>query len=236
MILAAGVGSRLRPLTDTIPKPMLPIAGEPLLAHTIRWLKRYGIDQIAMNLHHLPEVVQNGLGDGSQWGVQLFYMFEPELRGTAGAVKAFEQFWDEAFVVVYGDLLVDIDLAALLDYHRSRRALVTIGLKPTDDPQSQGMVALDSAGKLVRFAEKPAHWPPDQRTANAGIYIVESEALDHIPADRPSDWGADIFPLLISQGAPIYGQLVDGQLIDIGTPAIYERIKNTGLRADSDAA
>lgn len=231
MILAAGAGTRLRPLTDTVPKPLLPIAGEPLLVHMLRWLQRYDVTEIALNLHHLPEVIQDALGDGSQLGVDLVYSFEPELRGTAGAVKALESFFDETFVIVYGDLLLDIDLAALVDYHRARHAVLTIGLKRTDDPPSQGMVALDSAGKLTRFAEKPAQWPNDQRTANAGVYIVEPSALDLVPDDRPSDWGHDILPLLIAQGEPVYGQLVDGPLVDIGSIEVYERVRDRGLAA-----
>lgn len=237
MVLAAGAGTRLRPLTDSIPKPMLPIGGEPLLVHLLRWLKRYGVDDVALNLHHLPEVIQNQLGDGSQLGLNLIYSFEPELLGTAGAVKKLEAFFaqpcDQPFVVVYGDLLLDGDLAALIDYHRSRRALVTLGLKHTDDPQSQGMVACDSAGRVVRFVEKPAHWNDEQRTANAGVYIVEPEVLQHIPADRPCDWGHDMFPLLIAQGAALYAQMLDGTVIDIGTPAAYERIKEYGLSAQA---
>jgi mannose-1-phosphate guanylyltransferase len=229
MILAAGAGTRLRPLTDTIPKPMLPIRGEPLLVHLLRWLKRYEISDIALNLHHLPERIQDELGDGAALGLNLIYSFEPTLLGTAGAVKKLAAFFDQPFVLVYGDLLLDVDLAALLDYHRSRRALVTIGLKHTDDPPSQGMIACDSSGRVLRFVEKPAAWDHEQRTANAGVYIVEPEALGQIPADRPSDWGHDLFPLLIAQGAPIYAQLLDGPVIDIGTLAVYERIKERGL-------
>ena len=229
MVLAAGAGTRLRPLTDAIPKPMLPIGGEPLLVHLLRWLKRYGIEDVALNLHHLPEVIQDALGDGSQLGLNLIYSFEPELLGTAGAVKKLAAFFDQPFVVVYGDLLLDVDLAALIDYHQSRRALVTLGLKPTNDPTSQGMIACDSAGRVVRFTEKPASWNHEQRTANAGVYIVEPEVLQHVPTDRPSDWGHDIFPLLIAQGAPLYAQLLDGTVIDIGTHAAYEQIKEHGL-------
>jgi NDP-sugar pyrophosphorylase family protein len=229
MVLAAGAGTRLRPLTDAIPKPMLPIRGEPLLVHLLRWLKRYGIDDVALNLHHLPEVIQDALGDGSQLGLNLIYSFEPQLLGTAGAVKKLATFFDQPFVVVYGDLLLDVDLAALIDYHQSRRALVTLGLKHTDDPTSQGMIACDSAGRVVRFVEKPASWNDEQRTANAGVYIVEPEVLQHVPADRPSDWGHDIFPLLIAQGAPLYAQLLDGTVIDIGTHAAYKQIKERGL-------
>lgn len=230
MVLAAGTGTRLRPLTDAIPKPMLPIGGEPLLVHLLRWLKRYGIDDVALNLHHLPEVIQDTLGDGAQLGLKLLYSFEPELLGTAGAVKKLAAFFDQPFVVVYGDLLLDVDLAALIDYHQSRRALVTLGLKHTNDPTSQGMIACDSAGRVVRFVEKPASWNDEQRTANAGVYIVEPEVLHHVPDDRPSDWGNDLFPLLIAQGAPLYAQLLDGTVIDIGTPAAYEQIKERGLR------
>jgi mannose-1-phosphate guanylyltransferase len=233
MVLAAGAGTRLRPLTDAIPKPMLPIGGEPLLVHLLRWLKRYGVDDVALNLHHLPEVIQDALGDGSQLGLNLMYSFEPQLLGTAGAVKKLEAFFAQPvyqpFVVVYGDLLLDGNLAALIDYHRSRRALVTLGLKHTDDPQSQGMIACDSAGRVLRFVEKPAHWDEVQCTANAGVYIVEPSVLQYIPAARPSDWGHDIFPLLIAQGVPLYAQLLDGTVIDIGTPAAYEQIKERGL-------
>ncbi|HEX6292379.1 MAG TPA: nucleotidyltransferase family protein [Herpetosiphonaceae bacterium] len=229
MVLAAGAGTRLQPLTDSIPKPLLPIRGEPLLAHTLRWLKRYDITDVALNLHYLPEVIQDQLGDGSQLGMNLIYSFEPELLGTAGAVKKLAALFDEPFVVVYGDLLLDVNLRALLDYHQSRRALVTIGLKHTDDPPSQGMIACDSSGRVVRFVEKPAEWSDAQMTSNAGVYIVEPEALQHVPADRPSDWGHDLFPLLLAAGLPIYAQLLDGAVIDIGTLAAYEQVKDTGL-------
>jgi mannose-1-phosphate guanylyltransferase len=229
IVLAAGAGTRLRPLTDTTPKPMLPVRGEPLLVHLLRWLRRYAITDVALNLHYLPEQIQSALGDGAQLGMNLIYSFEPELLGTAGAVKRLESFFDQPFVVVYGDLLLDVDLAALIDYHQSRRALVTIGLKHTDDPSSQGMIACDSSGRVLRFVEKPASWNAEQRTANAGIYIVEPELVQQIPADRPCDWGHDLFPLLIAQGAPIYAQLLNGTVIDIGTTAVYERIKEHGL-------
>jgi NDP-sugar pyrophosphorylase family protein len=233
MVLAAGAGTRLRPLTDSIPKPMLPSRGEPLLIHLLRWLRQYGITTIALNLHHLPEVIQNALDDGARLGLQLIYSFEPRLLGTAGAVKKLAPLFDETFVVVYGDLLLDVDLAALLDYHRSRRALVTLGLKHTDDPSSQGMIACDSAGRVVRFVEKPAAWDDAQRTANAGVYIVEPAVLQQIPADRASDWGYDMFPRLIADGVEVYAQLLEGTVIDIGTPEAYEQIRDTGLPARS---
>jgi NDP-sugar pyrophosphorylase family protein len=118
-----------------------------------------------------------------------------------------------------------------MSFHTARKALITIGLKHTDDPSSQGMVSVDSAGKLLRFVEKPAQWNDVQRTANAGIYIVEPEVINRIPANRPTDWGHDILPLLIAEGAPVYGQLIDGQLVDIGSHEVYERIRERGLEA-----
>lgn len=226
MILAAGVGSRLRPLTDTVPKPMLPIAGQPLLVHTLRWLRSYGVTEIALNLHALPQVVTAGLGDGSQWDVRLRYSFEPVLRGTAGAVKHLTSFFDERFVVIYGDLLLDINLAALVAFHDERQALLTVGLKHTDTPASQGMIERDAMGRITRFVEKPAQWPAHQRTANGGVYVVEPAVLAHVPADQPSDWGHDVIPALIAAGLPVYGIPVVGHLVDIGTPAVYEQVKD----------
>lgn len=229
MILAAGVGTRLRPLTDRVPKPMLPIAGEPLLAHTLCWLQRYGVREIALNLHYLPEVIRDGLGDGSRWGLHLRYSVEPTLLGTAGAVKRLADFFDETFLVIYGDLLIDVDLAALIELHRRQAALMTIALKPTDTPHSQGMVAVDTDGRVARFVEKPAEWPADQRVANAGIYVVEPAVLQQVPTDQPYDWGHDVLPRLIASGAPVYGLPVAGQVIDIGTLAVYERYREHGL-------
>lgn len=229
MILAAGVGSRLRPLTDTLPKPMLPIRGEPLLAHTLRWLQRFGVREAALNLHYLPEMIQQGLGDGSRWDMRLHYSIERELLGTAGAVKRLEALFDTTFVVIYGDLLVDLDLAALLALHQERGAALTLALKPTTTPQSQGMVACDAAGRVLRFVEKPAVWTEQPLRSNAGVYVVEPPVLQQVPSDRPSDWGHDILPALIAAGTPVYAALVAGQVVDIGTFAAYEQVKDVGL-------
>jgi mannose-1-phosphate guanylyltransferase len=227
MILAAGVGSRMQPLTRTIPKPMLPVAGEPLLAHTIRWLQRAGVTDIALNLHHLPHVICDYFGDGAAWGVTLRYLFEPTLFGTAGSVKQLAHVFHETFVVVYGDLLIDINLAALVDMHRQHEALATIGLKPTDDPASQGMIVCDAQGRVTQFVEKPTVWTQQQRLANAGIYLVEPSVIDWIPDRFPSDWGFDVFPRLLAANLPVYGCPVHGQVVDIGTPAAYARVKDS---------
>jgi len=199
VILAAGIGSRLRPLTDTCPKPMLPIAGRPLLARTLDWLRAYGVGEVALNLHHLPDLVRTDLGDGSQWGMTLRYSYEPELLGTSGALRAIAQqyhgWFDQTFLVVYGDMLLDIDLADLLKFHRANQATMTLALKHTATPHTQGMIELDAAGRVQNFVEKPLSWLGGD-TANAGLYICEPTLLATIP-DGFSDFGKDIIPSLL---------------------------------------
>lgn len=231
MVLAAGAGTRLRPLTDTVPKPMLPIGGQPLLAHTLRWLHAAGVREAALNLHYLPAVVRDGLGDGSRWGMHLRYNVEHELLGTAGALLPFGDFWDRTFAVIYGDLLLDLDLDALLRFHRQHGALVTIALKPTDTPRSQGMVE-EAGGRVLRFVEKPQTWPTEHGTANAGVYIAEPAALRWIPRNRPSDWGHDIFPALLAADQALMAATVGGRVIDIGTPDVYRRVQHLGIDQD----
>ena len=221
LILAAGAGTRLRPLTNTCPKPMLPVAGTPLLARTLRWLRRYGVQEVALNLHHLPHVVREGLGDGSQFDMHLHYAYEPELRGTAGAVRNFPGFFDTPFLVIYGDLLMDFDLDDLINFHRQQHALMTIALKHTTTPHSQGMIELSRRGRVIRFVEKPARWEGGT-TANAGVYVCNPEVLAHIPSGV-SDFGQDIIPTLLQLGATVYGRELQGYLLDIGTPEAYEQ-------------
>jgi NDP-sugar pyrophosphorylase family protein len=231
LILAAGAGTRLRPLTDTCPKPMAPIAGRPLLAWTLEWLRRYGVTDVALNLHHLPDVVREGLGDGACFGMRLHYAVETELRGTAGALHNFPDFFDQPFLVIYGDLLLDIDLDELIRFHRQRRALMTLALKCTDHPQSQGMVEVDATGRVVRFVEKPVVWDGDD-TANAGVYVCEPEVVEWTPPGF-SDFGHDIIPAMLRAGAPVYGRPLRGYLLDIGTPAAYAQAQQEWSRRQS---
>jgi len=223
IILAAGAGTRLRPLTDNCPKPMLPIAGQPLLAHTLAWLQAQGVREAALNLHHVPSVVREGLGDGAAWGVALRYSYEPELLGTAGAVRAIDERFpgwiDQTFVLVYGDMLLSLDLGELLALHRQAGATLTMALKRTTTPQSQGMVELGANERVLRFVEKPATWDSGN-LANAGVYLCEPRVLDDIPAGV-SDFGHNIIPALLARGAPVYGRLAAGYLRDIGTHESY---------------
>jgi mannose-1-phosphate guanylyltransferase len=223
IILAAGAGTRLRPLTDSCPKPMLPIGGQPLLAHTLAWLHAQGVRQAVLNLHHLPEVVREGLRDGSKWGVALRYSYEPELLGTSGAVRAIDQSFpgwiDQTFVLVYGDMLLGLALGELMEFHRFAGATLTLALKHTTTAHSQGMVVIGDHGRVLRYVEKPHSWDAGD-IANAGVYLCEPSVLDAIPSGT-SDFGHNIIPALLAAGAPVYGRLSAGYLRDIGTPESY---------------
>jgi NDP-sugar pyrophosphorylase family protein len=207
---------------------MLPIAGRPLLARTLDWLRANGVIEAALNLHHLPDVVQAGLGDGEAWGMSLRYSYEPTLLGTSGAVRAIAErypgWFDQTFLLLYGDMLLDIALADLLAFHQASRADLTLALKHSATPQTQGMVEVDSAGRVLRFVEKPRAWDGGD-LANAGVYICEPSLMPVIPPGV-SDFGHDIIPALVALGARVYGRIVVGYLLDIGTPEAYAQAQD----------
>lgn len=205
MILAAGQGTRLRPLTDRIPKPMVLVAGKPILEHSLALLVHHGIRDVVINLHHQPQTIVEHLGDGSRWGVHITYSFEPELLGTAGAAKKVQKEFNTTFFVLYGDNLTSCDLGQLVTFHRSKGSVATIALHHRDDPTASGIVDLDDQDRIIRFVEKPkpeqvfSHW------VSAGILVLEPEVLDAIPDGTPSDFGRDLFPSLLARGEAIYG-------------------------------
>lgn len=222
MILAAGEGRRLRPLTNHLPKPMLPLAGRPLLEHTITYLRDCGVSDLAINLYHLPQVVIDYFGDGSRWGVSLRYSVEERLLGSAGGVKRLQSFFDETFVVFYGDLLTRTDLRPMIELHRRTGVLATMGLYHVPDPWNRGIVQLDEAGNIVRFVEKPPRDQVFSHLANAGIYVLEPEVLNRIPAEQVYDFGHDVFPGLLAEGVQVAGYVIEDLLIDIGLPEKYK--------------
>lgn len=222
MILAAGEGRRLRPLTDHLPKPMLPVAGRPLLEYTITYLRDCGVTDLALNLYHLPQVVIDYFGDGSRWGVSLRYSVEERLFGSAGGVKRLQSFFDETFVVFYGDLLTWTDLRPMIELHRRSGVLATMGLYHVPDPWNRGIVQLDEAQNIVRFAEKPTRDHVFSNLANAGIYVLEPEVLNRIPSEQVYDFGHDVFPGLLAEGVRVAGYVIEDLLIDIGLPEKYE--------------
>jgi NDP-sugar pyrophosphorylase family protein len=226
MILAAGEGTRLRPLTSDRPKPMLDLAGRPLIAHLIELLRRHGVREIAVNLHHKPEVLRSYLGDGSTLGVSVTYSQEDILLGTAGAVKRIARFFDETFFVLYGDVLTDIDLSSLASFHRRERSLLTIALHEAEDPTRCGIVEIDGKGRVRRFVEKPGPQDIFSSWANAGVYVVEPEALRWVPDASFFDFGSHLIPLLVKGKARVMGYVSAGYFLDIGSLARYQRAQS----------
>lgn len=225
MILAGGLSTRLYPLTRQVPKPLVPVAGVPNAEHLIAYLHAYGFDDIAINVHYLADAIVETLGDGSRFGVRLTYSYEPELLGSAGAVKQLESFFgDETFAVVGCDDLTDLPLDRLLAFHRERGALATIGLVECAEVDQYGVVVTDDRGKIVGFQEKPPKGSERSKLANTGIYAFSPEIFAHVPAHTFYDFGKQVFPALQAARAPFYGFDARGAYwSDIGTPAEYRR-------------
>ncbi|MDO8513848.1 MAG: NDP-sugar synthase [bacterium] len=221
MILAAGLGTRLRPLTDKIPKPMLPIGNKPLLEYQLRLLKKFGVKDCAMNLYCLPEMIMEYFGDGKKFGMTIKYSKEAELMGTAGALKKISEFFDQPFFVFYGDNLTNINLDNLAKFHRKKGGLVTIALYYEEHPESKGIVEMDSDARIVSFKEKPKSEEITTNWANAGIYLCESEVIKYIPEGKFFDFGHDLFPKLLEDNQSLYGYKMTEFLLDIGTLETY---------------
>jgi mannose-1-phosphate guanylyltransferase/phosphomannomutase len=227
LILAAGKGTRLKNLTLERPKPMVEVGDRPLLAYLIDWLRGYGIVEIAINLHHFPEAITGYFGDGSEYGVDIRYSYEEQLLGTAGAAKRLQEYLDEPFVLVYGDVFTNLELARLVDFHRLSTAQsgadpsLTLALYRVSNPTECGLVDLEPSGRITRFVEKPSADQVFTDLANAGMCVVEPAILEHIPAGRAVDFGHDLFPHLLERDIPIFGLPIrdDEFLIDIGTQA-----------------
>src|SRR5215212_9006923 len=210
VVMAGGEGTRLRPLTSNQPKPMVPIVGKPCIEHI---------------LELLPQAIRTYFGDGSGLGIDIEYSVEESPLGTAGSVRLATQGLrlDETFLVISGDALCDIDLSALIEFHKEKRAAVTIGLKSVDNPLEFGIVVTDDDGRVERFLEKPSWSQVFTDTINTGIYVVEPEVMRHVPTDAPYDFSKELFPLLLEMGRPIYGYVCDGYWQDIGNLDQYRQ-------------
>lgn len=225
MVLAAGEGTRLRPLTLALPKPMVPVANTPLLVRTLTMLAAQGVREIAANLYHRPEAIRDALGGGAGLGVRLHYSDEQTLMGTAGGVKRMESFLDETFLVLYGDNLYHADFAPLIAAHRRTGALATIATFTAPNPSACGLVLTDAAGRVTRFQEKP---PPEEvftDQANAGVYVLEPEVLRrYVPENTSCDFGKDVFPaLLADRPGTVFALPLNGYLQDTGTEPAYRQ-------------
>jgi mannose-1-phosphate guanylyltransferase len=236
MILAAGKGTRVQPLTYSLPKPMIPLAGKPVMAYLVEHLARHGVEEIMINVAHLHEKIEDYFGDGQQYGVHIGYSFEgystsdgrivPKPLGSAGGMRKiqdFSGFFDETTIVLCGDAAIDLDIKAAVEQHRANGAIATVITKevPWDKVSSYGVVSADEDGRVTSFQEKPSRGEASSNCASTGIYIFEPAALDLIPPDVEFDIGSQLFPLLVQKGLPFYAHTCHFNWVDIGTVADY---------------
>jgi mannose-1-phosphate guanylyltransferase/mannose-1-phosphate guanylyltransferase/phosphomannomutase len=224
MIMAAGIGTRLRPVTDLVPKPMAPIANRPALYHMLSLLKRHGVSEVVINLHHLPELIKGYLGDGSLLGMDITYSFERELLGTAGGVKNNAEFLgDDTFLVMSGDALTDVDVTGLVAAHRRYGSIATMAVKEVADPSQYGVVVADDDDRVVGFQEKPSLQEARSHLCNCGMYVFEPEILSHIFEGKFDDFGKRVFPDLLKQGVEFHAHTIDEYWSDVGNLKEYIR-------------
>jgi mannose-1-phosphate guanylyltransferase len=215
LVLAGGEGTRLRPLTYTVPKPVLPLAGRPHIAYVIDWLVRHGVDDVIVSCGHLAEGMRSAIAE-LEPGVEIRYAEEPDARGTAGAIRFAEDMLGDRFLVLNGDVLCDLDLTALISQHGETGARATIALYPVPDPAGYGLVHRRDDGEITEFLEKPKREQIDTDEINAGAYLLERSVLDLIPSDQAVSIEREVFPRMIDEG--LYGIRLEGYWIDIGTP------------------
>lgn len=220
VILSGGQGTRLRPLTTTMPKPAVPMVNRPMLWYMVDWLARHGVEDIVMSVGFLADGLRAALDETGHEGVAIRYVEEPEPLGTAGAVKFAEQHLDDQFLVLNGDILTDFDISAEMAQHRSTGARATLALVPVEDPTAYGLVLTDDEHRVLEFREKPApeNVPPNPRI-NAGAYVLERDVLELIEPGRAVSFEREVFPALIGDG--IYAYDADGYWLDLGTPERY---------------
>jgi NDP-sugar pyrophosphorylase family protein len=223
MIMAAGVGTRLMPLTSEVPKPMVPMANRPLMESIVQLLAEHGFTEVIANLHYHADSIANHFRESPRPGMKMIYSREDELMGTAGGVKRCEWFLDDTFVVMSGDALTDVDLTSLIEEHRRKGALATIAVKAVDEVEEFGVVVSDADNRITSFQEKPAQEEALSNQANTGIYIFEPEIFDYIPARQFYDFGKQVFPHLVKINAPFYIAVTDDYWCDVGNLGTYRQ-------------
>jgi NDP-sugar pyrophosphorylase family protein len=222
VILVGGFGTRLRPLTDNRPKPILPVVNRPFLEHTIAHLKQFGIEDIILAMSYLPGAIREYFGDGERCGVRLTYCMEEEPLGTAGAVKNAAAYLDRPFIVLNGDdVFIEMNLDEVFAFHRDKKAKATIFLTWVENPSAFGVVETDANQKVQRFIEKPPLAEATTHWINAGGYILEPEVLDYIPPGQHYMFEKGLFPLLLEKGKPVFAFEYQGYWLDMGTPEKY---------------
>jgi mannose-1-phosphate guanylyltransferase len=219
LILAGGEGTRLRPLTSTVPKPVVPLVDRPFIAFMLDWLRAHGVNDIVMSCGHLASGVRNVLGDGSAFDVRLRYMEEEQPLGTGGALKYAEPLLEDRFLMLNGDVLSDIDLTAQIAEHESKGAVATLALTPVEDPSNYGLVRMNGVGEVTEFVEKPSPDQIDTNNISAGAYVLDKGVLDLLTPDEPASIERDVFPRLVGEG--LFGYASGAYWLDIGTPQRY---------------
>jgi mannose-1-phosphate guanylyltransferase / phosphomannomutase len=229
LVLAAGLGTRMRPLTEEMPKCLLPVGGRPLLAHILELLSRHGVREVFVNLYWHAARIRETIGSGHASGVDIEYLEEDQLSGTAGPIrKLARQLREDRFLVLNGDNLTNLDLSALTQFHQDSAAELTIALhrEEREDLPEKSVVETDAAGRIIWFIEKPAPSQISSEWSSGGVYVFEPQLIECIPEGRPYDLGHDLIPSLLSQGQRVFGFKSDFYLVDIGTPQAYERAQD----------
>ena len=222
--MAGGFGTRLYPLTQSRPKPMLPLGHEPVLAHILNLLQRHGFSDVILATNYRSKQIQDYFTDGKSRGLSLYYSVEPTPLGTAGSVKYAQSYLrNETFLVISGDIVTDIDLSEVVQAHIEKRALASLALTQVTDCSSYGVVITDSDGRVRQFLEKPGHQPLMSQFVNTGIYVLEPDVLDYIPPATFCDFSYDIFPQLLDDGASFFAWQTAGYWCDMGTIQSYQQ-------------
>ncbi len=225
MILAAGEGQRLRPLTLTVPKVLVPLDGIPLINYHLQWLKKHSIFDVVINLHYLGFKIEDYLGDGSRFGVRIVYSREEYLLGTAGGVKRVADLFDTTFVVLYGDVLTNLNLSKMIEFHKEKGAIATLVLHKLNNIVGKGVVTIDELHRILSFEEKPSIINQSSKLVSGGVYILNRDVLACIDEANPNDFGADVFPRILQLGLPMYAYMLgkDDFLMDIGNFKMYHK-------------
>ncbi|NPV53389.1 MAG: NDP-sugar synthase [Firmicutes bacterium] len=221
LLLAGGLGTRLHPLTYNLPKPMVPVANRPWLEHLLGLLKRHNISEVICSLCYRPEIIMNYFGDGSAFGIRMQYVVEKTPLGTGGAIRFAEHLLDDTFLVFNADIVTDLDLTSVVNFHKQNKARVTIALTWVDDPTAYGAVEMDRNGRILKFIEKPSKDQITTNFVNAGVYVFEPDILERIPRGRPVSLEREVYPSLLDEGVPVYGYGSRFYWMDLGTHKRY---------------
>lgn len=220
IIVAGGRGERLKPITDNIPKPMIEVAGKPILLHIIELLKKYGVEEFILALCYLPNVIIDYFGDGRRFGIKISYTFESPSSplGTAGAISLSRNSINDTFIVTYADILRELDIKKVVDFHKKNKAFATLNIYERQNKRAKSMVIINENNKIVKFIERPnqSKLTKEHIWVNGSFYVLEPEIFDFIPKGKKSDFGADIFPKLLLSKKDLYAYPTTGYFVDIG--------------------